>query len=317
MNVFLLEKTGLQEGEWSLFETWLRRQSGTVCIVAHAHEDQSSRVVLETLKMHPLAIQDVLRDRHPPKYEVFQEYAILVLRVLPQHHSHDAMTPVQVNIAFGNQWLFCRYRHLCPSVETLLSGFRHKKQSQPAELLAWEMMSLVGIQYLDWLMVLERRIGILEDMMLRALDDRVLGEVVSLKTLLRKYRRNFLYLERMAGHIRDKGLGRDVVPHSPECNDLYEKWERVYSMSAMFYEQLGDMVDGYISQSSYKLNVTMRVLTVITAIFIPLSFIAAVYGMNFTYMPELQYRWGYFGLLGIMVLIAVVMVVWFRRIKWL
>jgi magnesium transporter len=88
-------------------------------------------------------------------------------------------------------------------------------------------------------------------------------------------------------------------------------------MSAMFYEQLGDMIDGYISQSSYKLNVTMRVLTVITAIFIPLSFVAAIYGMNFSYMPELQYRGAYFVLLAVMLLVGVGMVIWFRKIKWL
>ena len=84
----------------------------------------------------------------------------------------------------------------------------------------------------------------------------------------------------------------------------------------MYYDICGDLVDGYISISSHQLNITMRVLTVITAIFVPLTFVAGIYGMNFDYMPELHYRYGYFFILGMMAGIGGVLIWVFRRKGW-
>ncbi len=305
------------QGDMRAFDTWKQSQQGNLCVFAGEEDSELIRAILGELKVHHFAIQDVMRDRHPPKYEVFEECRVFLLRVLPHEGRSLFFHPVHVSIVMGQNWLVCRYQHRCMSIDTILATLPLKKSLPSLGFLVWEMMEMVGGHYLDWLITLEGRIGRLEDMLLKMPDDRILTEIISLKTGLRKHRRNFLYLERVAGQIKDRGIGSDILPRSPECNDLYEKWERVYSMSAMFYEQLGDMVDGYISQSTYKLNVTMRVLTVITAIFIPLSFIAAVYGMNFEYMPELHYRWAYFVLLGFMALVGVVMLLWFRKIKWL
>lgn len=85
----------------------------------------------------------------------------------------------------------------------------------------------------------------------------------------------------------------------------------------MYYEICGDLVDGYISLTSHRLNNTMKVLTIITAIFVPLSFLAGVYGMNFENMPELGMRYSYFILLGVMGSVAVGMLLLFRKLRWL
>jgi magnesium transporter len=317
MNVWTFTDSDVREGGLDAFQDWHASPVGKVCVFAGEEDTASLKGVLQALNVHPLAIQDVLRDRHPPKYEVFPEYRVFLMRVLPHQGKSFFLHPVQVSLVVGENWLVCRYQHKCLSVDAILASMRLKAELSGVAVLTWEIMETVASHYLDWLMYLERRIGTLEDALLMASDDKLLMDVIALKTGLRKYRRNFLYLERVAGQVRDKGIGPDILAYSPECNDLYEKWERVYSMSAMFYEQLGDMIDGYISQSSYKLNVTMRVLTVITAIFIPLSFIAALYGMNFINMPELRYHNGYFVLLAVMLFVGLGMVIWFRKIKWL
>ena len=85
----------------------------------------------------------------------------------------------------------------------------------------------------------------------------------------------------------------------------------------MYYEICGDLVESHISISSHQLNQTMKILTIITAIFVPLGFIAGLYGMNFQYMPELQFRYGYFVILGLMAVLAVGMLTLFRRVRWL
>ena len=84
-----------------------------------------------------------------------------------------------------------------------------------------------------------------------------------------------------------------------------------------FRDLVGGMLDIYLSSISNKMNEVMKVLTIIATIFIPLTFVAGIYGMNFAYMPELGWRWGYFAVLGLMVVIALLMVIFFRRKKWL
>jgi magnesium transporter len=85
----------------------------------------------------------------------------------------------------------------------------------------------------------------------------------------------------------------------------------------MYYETCGDLIDGYISISSHQLNHTMRILTVITAIFIPLGFMAGLYGMNFDHMPELHWKYSYFALLSVMGITVIGLILLFRHKKWL
>lgn len=317
MQIYFFTEQGVQQGELTDLPQWQEFPKGALCVVADYHDNAVLKTVLSDLDVHPLAIQDLLRDRHPPKYEIFPSYALCLVRALPSLDRQWQFQPLHMGVIVGDNWIVIRYQRLCPTVDTVLAGMIAKKTVPGMGSLLWEIMGTLGVQYLEWLMVMEGYVSVLEDAMISAGADKKMAEVIVLKTAVRKHRRNFLYLERVAAAMREKGIGKDVLPHSPESNDLYEKWERVHSMAAMFYDQLGDMIDGYISQSSYKLNVTMRVLTVITAIFIPLSFIAALYGMNFDYMPELTYKYAYFVLLVLMAIIGLGMVFWFKRIKWL
>ncbi|RKF20373.1 hypothetical protein DBZ36_08015 [Alginatibacterium sediminis] len=99
--------------------------------------------------------------------------------------------------------------------------------------------------------------------------------------------------------------------------DVHERIERLLSLSQMHYDICSDLVNGYLSVTSHQLNATMRVLTVITAIFIPLGFLAGLYGMNFEYIPELKLTHGYFYLLGFMSILALGLIGLFKKIRWL
>jgi magnesium transporter len=99
--------------------------------------------------------------------------------------------------------------------------------------------------------------------------------------------------------------------------DLYDRCERLSSLCTLYYELCGDLVDGYISLSTHQLNNTMKILTIITAVFVPITFIAGLYGMNFDYMPELHHKYGYFFVLGTILTVAVAMIALFRKIKWI
>ncbi|MGK0444048.1 MAG: magnesium transporter [Bermanella sp.] len=99
--------------------------------------------------------------------------------------------------------------------------------------------------------------------------------------------------------------------------DVLEKNERLSSLTQMYYELTGDLLDSMLSMASHKLNGTMRVLTVITAVFVPLSFIVGLYGMNFEYIPELKFKYGYFFVVGFMLTLSVSLISIFKFKKWL
>ena len=126
-----------------------------------------------------------------------------------------------------------------------------------------------------------------------------------------------MYHEKMFSELRRSSspiLGAEL---RHDLTDVFENFERLHSLSTMLYETAGDLIDGYLSATSHRLNNTMRVLTVITAIFVPLSFLAGLYGMNFQNMPELQAKNGYFVLLGVMGSIAFALLGFFRWKRWL
>ena len=140
---------------------------------------------------------------------------------------------------------------------------------------------------------------------------------LSLKTHLTRLRRNFHYHVALFDTLQSTPSlpFDDSLTH--EINDICEQQHRAASLADLFYNVAGDLIDGYISVSAHRLNNIMKVLTIITAIFVPLTFIAGIYGMNFEYIPELKHRFGYFIVWGVMLFLTTVLIGVFRKKKWL
>jgi len=186
--------------------------------------------------------------------------------------------------------------------------------------LALALATTAARRYLDLMASFEPTLSELEDGLQEHPDDQKMRELTGYRTRLRKWRRVFSYLAGIFEALRDVDepvFNADSDEYRHQVIDVYEKYERLLSLTTMYYEVAGDLVDGYISLTSHELNSTMRILTVLTAIFVPLGFLAGVYGMNFENMPELHTRGGYFILLGVMATIAATLLIVFKIKKWL
>jgi magnesium transporter len=186
-------------------------------------------------------------------------------------------------------------------------------------LLASRIMRFSVGRYLEAILAFEPRLNELEDCMQDQPNDNVMRELIAYQSRLRKLKRVFSYHERMIANLR-ADIPQQLIDEDGDIEhalqDLYERCERLHGLCTMYYDICGDLINGYLSLSSHQLNNTMRVLTVITAIFVPLTFIAGIYGMNFDNMPELHMHFGYFYTLGGMLLIAVGFG-WVAYKKWL
>jgi magnesium transporter len=137
-------------------------------------------------------------------------------------------------------------------------------------------------------------------------------------------KQQLLFVRRAVWPLREaiNGLSRSDCPFLHESTkifirDVYDHVVQIVDTIETLREMVSASLDIYLSSVSYRLNAVMRVLTVITTIFMPLTFIAGIYGMNFEYMPELKWPWGYPMAIGIMGLVAAIMLIGFRRKKWL
>jgi magnesium transporter len=281
--------------------------------------DNEERLLRETFDIHPLAIADAQRDRHPPKLEAYGDYSFLLLKELsPQSKDIDFAT-TQLALFIGKRFVVTRHKGESPCTDKVFQD----ASANPAAFadghgaLAMRLCRTLVDRYLGTLLGLEPRLEVLEVEIIERPHDSMLAELLNYKTELKKFRRVFIYHEQIFQILQAHtfpGFGADI---GHQITDVYENQERAGSLAGLYYELASDMADGYISVASHHLNQIMKILTVVMAIFVPLSFLAGIYGMNFENMPELHSRSGYFILLGVMGSIALTLLFMFRKKRWL
>lgn len=306
-------------GHLELVETWRRDSTQLLWIDIEAEEAEAEIQLLRDFGIHDLAIQDALRDRHPPKLEVFDDYSFILLRGLDAGTRGIDFGVIQLALFVGQNYLITR--HAKPSLsanhiwDELAAEFAPVVKGPGA--LAVRLMSLLARRYVDILLDLETRLDAIEGEVFEDPRDALLSELTQYKSRLRNLGRvaryHYLIVSRLA-RADTPHFGEELVH---EVNDLYEQVERTQSLADLHYHVACDLTDGYLALTSHKLNRVMQILTIITVIFVPLTFLAGIYGMNFQYMPELGSRNGYFIVLGLMIFIAAVQVVLFRRRRWI
>jgi len=306
-------------GGAELIARWKADDKARIWIDLCEQDGENEREVLEDMGCHQLAVADAMRDRHPPKIEDFDDHVFILYRGIKSFDDGLNHEGQSIGFFIGKTFLVTRHPHAAISVDRLMKdGAAGQLVKSPAHLALRIMHTSAGI-YLDTVLAFEENLSDLEDTLLEQGNDDLMKELIAYKSRLVKLRRTFNYHKNITDELKTGEYSLfpedDLIEHV--VIDLHDRFERLHSLTQMFYELCGDLIDGYISISSHQLNSTMRVLTVITAIFVPLSFLAGLYGMNFDYIPELKAHYGYFVLLGFMTLLAGGLLWAFRRMRWL
>lgn len=310
-------------GGMELVECW-RHQNGSRLWLDLQSDGEASKIhdreLLESLGCHRLVIDDAQRDRHPPKLEEFDDHVFILYRGIASFDSELNYDPQSISFFIGQRLLISYHPQPSLAVNRLFETTGSTQlQRSPAQLALRLMHTSSGI-YLEHILEFEDHLSDIEDQIMARGSDAMMRELMAYKSRLVKLRRIFNYHESISSELRSGeyelfNLERDGLEHI--LTDLHDRFERLNSLASLFYDICGDLIDGYLAVTSHQLNNTMRVLTVITAIFVPLSFLAGLYGMNFEYIPELRTHSGYFVLLGVMAAIATGLLMWFRRLRWI
>lgn len=269
--------------------------------------------------IHPLVLEDILNTNQRPKIEFSGKNVFIVLKMLSFNESENCIEAEQISIITGDNYIITFQENDEDIFNNLRERIRSGKgynRNSGADYLAYSLMDTIVDYYYILLEKIGQRIEDYEDLLLNETKAELLKDIYILK-------RETLILLKSAMPLREVISKLDRLESvffrkttHPFIRDLQDHTTIVTETVESYLEMISNLIELYLSIGNNRLNEVIKILTIISTIFIPLTFLAGVYGMNFRYMPELEWKWGYFALLGFMVAAAIMMVIFFKRKKW-
>lgn len=282
-------------------------------------EEEITRVLINQFHFHPLAIEDCQSDGYQtPKLDDYGEYLFLIVQSVTSGGFLDGDTTRELNIFLGDNYLVSSSLKKIPAVEKLRKRLERDERiyQNGSDFLCHALLDQVVDEFIPHIDQLEEEIDFLEEAVLSNPDPQTLQRILRLK----RYSMN---LRRVISPQREvvNRLCRDdfpmIDPHSRMYfRDVYDHLVRIFDMLDGIRDMTTSALEVYLNATSLRLNEVMKALTIVSTIFLPLSFVAGVYGMNFHYMPELGWRWGYPLVWLVFILIAIGMLSYFRKRRW-
>jgi len=269
--------------------------------------------------IHPLVVEDIVNTEHRPKIEINSDYIFIVLKTFNLEGT-DGISIEQISLILGPSYLLSFQESEDPIFSPIVSRLEKKHGNvrlSGADYLAYSLLDLIVDDYYVFTESLSEYLESLEDEVIENPTTATLHGIYKLKRIVSIARRNLWPLREIVGRLyRDPSsliqpstniYMRDLYDHVIQVNDYLEGYK----------EALSSMLDTYLSSVSNKMNEVMKVLTVISTVFIPLTLIAGIYGMNFIDMPELTWPYGYSVILIAMAVMGTIMLAYFRKIEWI
>lgn len=270
--------------------------------------------------LHPLVLEDVLNTAQRPKCEDYDTCLFVVLKMLSYNDQSGSIQSEQVSLVLGEHFVISFQEQIGDVFEQIRDRIRNAKgriRKMGPDYLLYALLDAIVDSYFSILEKLGEKIEVLEEDIFGEPTEKNLKQIHDLK-------REMVYLRKSIWPLREliSGLQRGESSFIKETTgiylrDVYDHTIQVIDTVESFRDTVSGMLDIYLSSISNRMNAVMKVLTIIATIFIPLTFVAGIYGMNFKYMPELEWKFGYFAVWFVMLIMGICMLIFFRRKKWL
>ncbi|RJQ14395.1 MAG: magnesium and cobalt transport protein CorA [Nitrospiraceae bacterium] len=290
------------------------------------HEASKIEEVSKCFDLHPLTIEDILNTEQRPKIEFFDNYIFFVMKMLSFDEQKRTLNVEQVSLVLAENKVITFQEiggDVFDAVRNRIKNTKANIRKVGADYLAYALMDAVVDEYFEILEKTGDIIEELEDKLLKRPSQDVLHEIHGIK-------RQTIFLRRAVWPLREviSGLEREgtsLIKGTTRIylRDLHDHTVQVIDAIETFREMISGMLDIYLSSISNGMNEVMKVLTIFASIFIPMTLVSGIYGMNFNNerspfnMPELNWYLGYPFALGLMLIIAIAMLFFFRKKRWL
>lgn len=273
------------------------------------------QILSDFFGFHPLAIEDCMDDfNQRPKIDFYNDYQFLVVHALEKDKNHA----VELDMFVSEKFIVTFHKQPIAEFEyTWERMAQNSSQMKGPFFLMHTLIDKMVDEYFPLVYKIEEELNTIEDNTKNESIGELMEQLFDLRAELSKMRRTILPMRDLLYRmIQSERLG-NLLEQNLYFHDVHDHLLKLVEMIESHRDFSSDIRDSYLSLNSNNMNRTMMTLTVITTIFMPLTFVAGVYGMNFDYMPELNWRYGYFGVLAVMLVIGVGMVVFFVRRGWL
>jgi magnesium transporter len=288
--------------------------------VSGVHEIGAVEQIGKLFDIHSLILEDIVNTAQRPKIEVFDEYVYIIMKMLYHDKEDNEVKAEQVSFILGSHFLISFQEQDGDVFDAVRERIRKGKgriRKAGCDYLAYALMDALVDNYFVVLETLGEQMELLEEDLIDKPTPEILESIHYMK-------REMIFLRRLIWPLREVvgvlARGEIALIHQSTIvflRDVYDHTIQAIDTIESYRDIMAGMLDIYLSTVSNKMNEIMKVLTIIATIFIPLTFLAGVYGMNFTYMPELEWRWGYFMAWGVMMIISVGLLFYFRKKRWL
>jgi len=270
--------------------------------------------------IHPLVLEDIVNTAQRPKIDEYEDYLFIVLKML-YYDDNDTIVSEQVSFILGKSYVITFQESEGDVFNTVRERIRHGRgriRTMDSDYLLYALIDAVIDHYFVIIETLGNKIEDLESEVFDGIqDDNITRQIQDLKREILRVRRAIFPLREVISRIErhESPLIKDKT--KTFFRDIYDHIIQVSENIDIYREMVWSLMDMYMTTISNKMNEVMKVLTIMASIFIPLTFFAGIYGMNFDYIPELKYKYSYFILWGIFIMMVIGMVIYFRRKKWL
>lgn len=278
----------------------------------------SDAILSELFGFHSLAIEDVYNDRHRPKIEDYDSYLYIIFRGLGLELRLEDVETIELDLFLGHNFVVTHHNRPLESIAKIqaeLTGGTSKLLEGGPVFLAHAILDRMVDRYMPLAELYEQEISTLERAVLGGGDP--LLRIVDLKGGLQRFRRVVVAHRDLTERLARAEFDEIPAEAKPFFRDVHEHLGQLTEQLEDHRLDLNAVFDAFHSLSAHRMNEIMKVLTLISTIMLPLTFLVGVYGMNFKHMPELEWQWGYAELWGLMVAIAAVQLLYFRRRGWL
>ncbi len=287
--------------------------------VCGLHDTELIKQIGEKFNIHPLVLEDILNTETRPKIEITDMYVFIAMKMLTYSPDENEIVTEQVSFILGDTFVFSfleRSDNIFHPINDRITNNYGRVRKQASDYLFYALMDVVVDQYFLVLEQIEQNIESLDDEVITSADRSQIEKIYNLKNKLLLTRRSIWPLREIFTRLireESKLINKKIVPY---LRDLLDHTIQVTETIELQREITNGIMETHLSMMSFKMNEVMKVLTIIATIFIPLTFIVGIYGMNFPNMPEMKWPWAYFALWGVMIGLSVLMLYFFKKKKW-
>lgn len=277
------------------------------------------RNIAEIFKLHNLILEDVINVPQRPKIEDYQDQLLIILHSIKPNDDEMGFTSEQISLVLGKNYLLTFQEDTIDDFANMRDRIKNnqgKVRQLGADYLAYLILDTLIDNYFPVLEDYGERIELLEDLIVADPSQENLKEIYSIRRELLSLRRSIWPLRNLFNQLTREDnelISKEVYVYFRDC---YYHTIQILDILETYRELASSLMDVLMSSMSNKMNEVVTLLTIISSIFIPLTFIAGVYGMNFEFMPELTWHWGYFICLFLMLALAVSMLFFFWKRGW-